>query len=115
MKTDPAAEAVRSLKTETLKTDFVIVGGGVAGTCAAIAAARSGMKTVLIQDRPVLGGNGSSEVRLWWLGATCHGMTNNRWAREPGIVNELMMENLYRNPDGNPVLVDLTLLDKVKQ
>ena len=42
--------------------DFVIVGGGVAGTVAAISAARQGLKVALIQDRPVLGGNGSSEV-----------------------------------------------------
>lgn len=44
--------------------DFVVVGGGVAGTCAAISAARLGLKVALIQDRPVLGGNNSSEVRV---------------------------------------------------
>jgi hypothetical protein len=103
----------RNLKHNSLSADLVVVGGGIAGTCAALAAAREGLKTVLVQDRPVLGGNGSSEVRLWWLGATCHGMTNNRWAREPGIVNELLLENLYHNPDGNPVLVDRVLLDAV--
>jgi len=41
------------------------VGGGLAGECAAVAAARLGVKVALIQDRPVLGGNGSSEVRVW--------------------------------------------------
>ncbi|MDD2243884.1 MAG: FAD-dependent oxidoreductase [Dysgonamonadaceae bacterium] len=46
------------------KFDLVIVGGGVAGTTAAISAARLGMKVALIQDRPVLGGNNSSEVRV---------------------------------------------------
>ena len=45
--------------------DLVVVGGGIAGTSAAIAASRLGLKVVLIQDRPVLGGNGSSEVRVW--------------------------------------------------
>jgi hypothetical protein len=112
---EPSAKTLRPLRTEHISTELVVVGGGVAGTCAAIAGAREGLKVVLVQDRPVLGGNGSSEVRLWWLGATCHGLTNNRWAREPGIVNELMLENLYQNPESNPVLVDLVLLDKVKQ
>ena len=46
------------------KFDFVVVGGGVAGTTAAISAARLGLKVALIQDRPVLGGNNSSEVRV---------------------------------------------------
>lgn len=45
--------------------ELIVVGGGLAGTCAAISAARNGVKVALIQDRPVLGGNGSSEVRVW--------------------------------------------------
>ena len=45
--------------------DLVVVGGGIAGECAAVAAARLGLNVALIQDRPVLGGNGSSEVRVW--------------------------------------------------
>ncbi|MGD0088710.1 MAG: FAD-dependent oxidoreductase [Planctomycetota bacterium] len=44
--------------------DLVVAGGGVAGTCAAVAAARQGLSVALIQDRPVLGGNNSSEVRV---------------------------------------------------
>jgi glycine/D-amino acid oxidase-like deaminating enzyme len=62
----------RCLKTISLSADLGIVGGGIAGTCAAITAARQGLKVVLAQDRPVLGGNASSEVRLWVLGATSH-------------------------------------------
>ncbi|MEO0470977.1 MAG: FAD-dependent oxidoreductase, partial [Bacteroidota bacterium] len=50
--------------------DLVIAGGGFAGTCAALSAARNGLKVALIQDRPVLGGNGSSEVRVWPEGHT---------------------------------------------
>lgn len=49
---------------EAGKFDFVIIGGGMAGTCAAISAARLGLKVALVQDRPVLGGNNSSEVRV---------------------------------------------------
>ena len=44
--------------------DFVVVGGGIAGTCAAISAARLGLRVALVQDRPVLGGANSSEVRV---------------------------------------------------
>lgn len=44
--------------------DLVVVGGGMAGCCAAVSAARLGCKVALIQDRPVLGGNNSSEVRV---------------------------------------------------
>jgi hypothetical protein len=52
--------------------DLVVVGGGMAGTCAALSAARLGVKIALIQDRPVLGGNNSSEVRVWLQGSTNH-------------------------------------------
>ncbi|MHC4643369.1 MAG: FAD-dependent oxidoreductase, partial [Planctomycetota bacterium] len=45
--------------------DLVVVGGGIAGTCASLSAGRRGVKVALIQDRPVLGGNNSSEVRVW--------------------------------------------------
>ncbi len=50
--------------------DLVVVGGGIAGTCASLSAARRGVKVALIQDRPVLGGNNSSEVRVWLGGET---------------------------------------------
>ena len=50
--------------------DLVVVGGGVAGTAAAVSAARQGLAVALLQDRPVLGGNGSSEVRVWPEGHT---------------------------------------------
>jgi len=46
------------------KYDFVVVGGGVAGMCAAISAARLGLKVAIIHNRPVWGGNNSSEVRV---------------------------------------------------
>jgi len=50
--------------------DLVVVGGGIAGICSAVSAARSGLKVALIQDRPVLGGNNSSEVRVHLGGGT---------------------------------------------
>jgi hypothetical protein len=103
----------RDLKTVRLESDLVIVGGGMSGVCAAITAARAGLHVALVQDRPVLGGNGSSEVRLWMLGATAHMGNNNRWAREGGVVGEVLVENLYRNPEGNPLILDTILLEKV--
>ncbi|MCY3834771.1 MAG: FAD-dependent oxidoreductase [Chloroflexi bacterium] len=105
--------AVRPPKTLRIDSDLVIVGGGLAGTCAAITAARAGIKVVLVQDRPVLGGNASSEVRLWALGATSHMNNNNRWAREGGVIDEILVENIYRNREGNPLIFDTVLLEKV--
>ena len=54
--------------------DLVVIGGGYAGTAAAISAARMGCRVALIQDRPVLGGNGSSEIRVWAQGLTRRGL-----------------------------------------
>ncbi len=108
-------EKSRSLTRVSIQTDLTVVGGGLSGVCAAIAAARTGLKVVLIQDRPVLGGNASSEVRLWVLGATSHMGNNNRWAREGGIVDEILVENMYRNPEGNALIFDTILIDKIVQ
>ncbi|MCF3110580.1 FAD-dependent oxidoreductase [Niabella sp. CC-SYL272] len=109
------AETKRDLKKEVIEQDLVIVGGGMSGLCGAITAARQGLRVLLVQDRPVLGGNASSEVRLWILGATSHMGNNNRWSREGGVIDEILVENTYRNPEGNPVILDMILLDKVKQ
>lgn len=103
----------RELRTERLTTELVVVGGGLAGVCAAITAARAGTKVILVQDRPVLGGNASSEIRMWMVGATGHMANNNRWAREGGVINEIQLENLYRNPEGNSLIFDTILLEKV--
>jgi hypothetical protein len=109
----PSVETKRPLHREILQTDFAVVGGGLAGVCAAITAARQGLRVVLMQDRPVLGGNASSEVRLWVLGATSHMGNNNRWAREGGVIDEILVENLYRNREGNPLIMDGLILEKV--
>ncbi|HMJ91321.1 MAG TPA: FAD-dependent oxidoreductase [Candidatus Acidoferrum sp.] len=109
----PPSSELRRLKTVSLECDLAIIGGGLAGVCCAITAARAGVKTVLVQDRPVLGGNASSEVRLWILGATSHMGNNNRWAREGGVIDEILVENMYRNPEGNPLILDTVLLEKV--
>lgn len=72
--------------------DICVVGGGLAGMCAALSAARHGCKVVLIHDRPVFGGNCSSEIRMWPMGS--HG--SNR--RETGIFEEILLENMRVNP-----------------
>ncbi|GHB79828.1 FAD-dependent oxidoreductase [Persicitalea jodogahamensis] len=100
-------------QTLDLAADLVVVGGGLSGVCCAITAARAGTNVILVQDRPVLGGNASSEVRLWVLGATSHMGNNNRWAREGGVINELLIENMYRNPEGNALIFDTVTLEKV--
>ena len=64
--------------------DLVVVGGGYAGMGAALSAARMGCKVALIQNRPVLGGNGSSEVRVWSQGLIRRG----RFPRIGEIVEE---------------------------
>ena len=88
--------------------DICVIGGGLAGMCAAISAARHSSKVILVHDRPVLGGNCSSEVRMWPLGA--HG--NNR--RETGIFEELILNNMYRNPTRNYPIWDSVLYEAVK-
>jgi hypothetical protein len=103
----------RESRVCSIAADLVVVGGGLSGTCCAITAARAGISVILVQDRPVLGGNASSEVRLWVLGATSHMGNNNRWAREGGVLDELLVENLYRNPEGNALIFDTILLEKV--
>ena len=64
--------------------DLVVIGGGYSGMGAAISAARQGLTVALVQDRPVLGGNGSSEVRVWAMGLIRRG----RYPRIGEIVEE---------------------------
>lgn len=103
----------RTVRTLCLDVEVAVIGGGLAGVCAAISAARKGAKVCLVNDRPVLGGNASSEIRVWALGATAHMGNNNRFSREGGIIDEILTENMYRNREGNPILFDMLLIDKV--
>lgn len=94
------------MRTLEYRTDLCVIGGGMAGLCCSVAAARHGIKVVLIHDRPVLGGNASSEVRMWIGG--CHGKDN----REGGIIEEIMLENFYQNPSLKYPLWDSVLYQK---
>jgi hypothetical protein len=101
-----------TLRHHTLETDFLVAGGGMSGVCAAIAAARNGARVVLVQDRSVLGGNASSEVKMHIVGADCHGQKPGR--RESGLIEELKLEDAARNPHRSYSQWDLLLYEKVK-
>jgi len=100
----------RATSVKHLAADFVVVGGGLAGVCAALAAARRGARVVLVQDRSVLGGNASSEVRMHVVGADCHGTRPG--ARETGLIEELRLEDAARNPHRSYSQWDLLLYEK---
>lgn len=99
------------LASQELACDFVVVGGGLSGVCAAIAAAREGARVVLIQNRAVLGGNASSEVKMHIVGADCHG--SRPGARETGLIEEFKLEDSARNPGRSYAQWDLLLYEKV--
>ncbi|MFA5561765.1 MAG: FAD-dependent oxidoreductase [Eubacteriales bacterium] len=82
------------MKTKQIKTELCVIGGGLSGLCAAVSAARGGLRVVLVHDRPVPGGNASGEIRMWVRGASAAFPL----FREGGIVEELAMDNIYYNP-----------------
>lgn len=93
-----------------LEYDILVAGGGMSGVCAALAAARHGAKTLLVQDRSRLGGNASSEIKMHIVGADKHG--NRPGWREGGIIEELRLEDAMHNPTWNFEMWDLMLYDK---
>ncbi|MHC4887661.1 MAG: FAD-dependent oxidoreductase [Planctomycetota bacterium] len=100
------AQQQTEFTVKKLSAELCVVGGGMAGLSAALAAARNGTKVLLIQDRAVLGGNASSEIRMHVCGA--HGADN----KESGIVEEIMLENTYRNPEQKYTIWDDVLYGK---
>jgi len=96
----------------THRVDLCVVGGGMAGLSAAIAAARHGARVVLMQDRPVFGGNASSEIGVHIIGADRVG--HIPYARETGILEELRLKNLVRNPQASLSMWDLVVYDTVR-
>jgi hypothetical protein len=97
---------------EAHEADFCVVGGGMAGLTAAIAAARRGARVVLMQDRPVLGGNASSEIRVHICGADRHNRLAN--LRETGLLEEFRLDNLRRNPQRSFSVWDTILYEKAR-
>lgn len=102
-----------------LNCDILVAGGGPAGVPCALAAARNGARVILCQDRPVLGGNASSEVRMHIVGANGTGRFDRgealvTEAREGGIIEEIRLENSVRNPQRSASVFDLILYDKCR-
>ena len=97
------------LKKKLIDCDLCVVGGGMSGIAAAISASREGLNVVLMHERPVLGGNASSEIRMWICGA------RGRDNRETGILEEIALENLYRNPTKSYAIWDTVLYDFVRR
>lgn len=87
--TEKNSEVVRTLDYDT---EIVVCGGGLAGVCAAVSAARHGSHVILIQDRPMLGGNTSSEMRMGIVGV------KEDQCQEAGILEEMQCRNFYFNP-----------------
>ncbi|MGH9667875.1 MAG: FAD-dependent oxidoreductase, partial [Bryobacteraceae bacterium] len=73
--------------------DLIVAGGGISGTSAAISAARNGLKTALVHERSMLGGNSSSEVRLFPENTSAQ----STWCKETGILDEIHVEERVRN------------------
>ena len=92
--------------------DVVIVGGGLAGLTAALASARHGAKTAIIQDRPMFGGNASSEIRMHICGASEN--QKKPEYEEGGILHEIMLLNKSRNDSFNYSVWDMTLYEVVR-
>ncbi|MBR3966363.1 MAG: FAD-dependent oxidoreductase [Clostridia bacterium] len=93
--------------------DIVVVGGGLAGLIAAIAAARQGANTAIIQDRPMFGGNASSEIRMHICGASEN--QKKPEFEEGGILHEIMLLNKSRNDSFNYSIWDMTLYEAAKK
>ena len=101
------------VRKKNLHADVLVVGGGVAGCCAAVSAARNGANTILIQDRSVLSGNASSEIRVHLNGVT-H-LKNGYPERETGIVEEILLHNRFHNPQDSWHVWDHMVYDYVTQ
>lgn len=102
------------LTTTQLDCDVLVAGGGISGVCCALSAARNGARVILCQDRPVLGGNASSEVRMHIVGANsmrpCADLVLE--PRESGIIEDIRLENAVRNAQRSPSMFDQILYEK---
>ena len=94
-----------ALNIHSHEVEFCVIGGGLAGMGAAVSAARHGVKTLLMHERPMPGGNASSEIRMWVCGS--------KQMLETGLVEELRLENCFRNPAYNYSIWDTVTYEMV--
>lgn len=105
------------VKEHILTCDILVAGGGPSGVPCAIAAARSGQRVILVQNRSLLGGNASSEVRMHIVGADFNGNRTEELAteaRESGIIEEIRLDTSVRNPQRSAAMLDLIFYEKCK-
>ena len=105
------------MEEHELSCDILVAGGGPAGVSCALAAARLGARVILCQDRPVLGGNASSEVRMHIVGADCSGGRGSELeteTREGGLIEEIRLDTTVHNPHRSASMLDLILYDKCR-
>ena len=100
-------------KEKSASYDVVVIGGGLSGMCAAIAAARHGAKTALVHARHVFGGNASSEIRMHICGASEN--MEKPELEESGILYEILLENKNCNDYFNYSIWDMVLFSKIKR
>ncbi len=104
-------------ESHSFSCDVLVAGGGMAGVGAALAAARRGVQVILCHDRPVLGGNASSEIRMHVVGSDQSGGRGSELeteARETGLIEEIRLENCVRNAQRSPSMFDLILYEKCR-
>lgn len=102
-----------SIRKKAFSYDVVVAGGGLAGVCAALASARHGAHTALVQNRPMFGGNASSEIRMHIVGASAHASKKN--LAETGILMELLLKNKRRNPYASFPVFDTVLWEALRE
>lgn len=97
-----------AIERKIIETELCVIGGGMAGLGVAITAARLGVHVVIVQERPVFGGNASSEIRMWICGA------EQEYWHETGLLEEIALENYYYNSTKNYHLWDALLYHKIQ-
>lgn len=113
-KTDRKKDGANEVKR--IKCDVTVAGAGIAGICAAVAAAREGLSVALVNDRSVPGGNASSEIGVSVNGASHLGLNASVYAREGGLVEEMRLRMLAYNRGGGYerlALMDAVLFDMI--